>query len=203
MYLYRFLRVDSSIRNKGYMRNCKTCGKFINNSRLHLGYKECIRCSDVEKYSAHIVYPHKTGGYVQPVSSTTKKHLDSIDRRSSTGNKTVSGTGSWDRWLKNYQKNKNVQVPKRSRARIANPKLVSSTLTLHSVMPTATSIFISKGYHEAVKYINTLFDQDKISLITKSSANNKLTFIHSHNKKEQKIILKKVKKSMYFNPGIV
>ena len=78
MYLYRFLRVDSSIRNKGYMRNCKTCGKFINNSKLHLGYKECIRCSDVEKYSAHIVYPHKTGGYVQPVSSTTKKHLDSM-----------------------------------------------------------------------------------------------------------------------------
>ena len=49
--------------------------------RVHLGYKECVKCSEVEPYSAHIVYPHKTGAYVQPVSSETKKSLDRLDRR--------------------------------------------------------------------------------------------------------------------------
>ena len=49
--------------------------------RVHLGYRECVECSEVEPYSAHVVYPHKTGAFVQPVSSETKKSLDRLDRR--------------------------------------------------------------------------------------------------------------------------
>ena len=49
--------------------------------RVHLGYQECVKCSSVEPYSAHVVYPHKTGAFVQPVSSETKKNLDRLDRR--------------------------------------------------------------------------------------------------------------------------
>ena len=64
------------------MNNCLKCDNQIDDHRYHLGYTECVECSDTEKYSAHQVYPHKTGGYVQPVSSNKKKHLDSIDRRS-------------------------------------------------------------------------------------------------------------------------
>ena len=85
------------------MNNCKVCDKEIDDHRYHLGYTECVECSDTEKYSAHQVYPHKTGGYVQPVSSTKKKQLDSIDRRSSSGVKPAKGImkdNSWDRWLK-------------------------------------------------------------------------------------------------------
>ena len=48
------------------MNNCKVCDKQIDDQRYHLGYTECVECSDTEKYSAHTVYPHKTGGYVQP-----------------------------------------------------------------------------------------------------------------------------------------
>ena len=88
------------------MNNCKSCGKFMPHTRIHLGYKECTKCSDVEKYSAHIVYPHKTGGYVQPVSSDTKNSLRRMDRRSVGGSKVAKGSGSWDRWLKNYYANK-------------------------------------------------------------------------------------------------
>ena len=49
--------------------------------RVHLGYRECVDCSSVEPYSAHVVYPHKTGAFVQPVSSETKKSLNRLDRR--------------------------------------------------------------------------------------------------------------------------
>ena len=60
---------------------CIKCDDEIDETRYHLGYKECTDCSDEEKYSAHTVYPHKTGAFVQPVSSETKKSLDRLDRR--------------------------------------------------------------------------------------------------------------------------
>ena len=87
------------------MNNCKSCGKFMPKTRIHLGYKECVKCSTVEPYSAHIVYPHKTGGYVQPVDKKTKEHLQTLDRRAvKTGKKVRCGSRSWDRWVKNYHK---------------------------------------------------------------------------------------------------
>ena len=73
------------------MNECKKCGVEIDNHRYHLGYTECVDCSETEKYSAHQVYPHKTGGYIQPVKSETKKHLQNIDRRSSGGGWTAKG----------------------------------------------------------------------------------------------------------------
>ena len=62
-------------------QNCSKCDTKIADERFHLGYKECVECSSIEPYSAHVVYPHKTGAYVQPVSSSIKKDLDRLDRR--------------------------------------------------------------------------------------------------------------------------
>ena len=31
---------------------CKKCEKTIDDYRYHLGYTECVECSEVEKYSA-------------------------------------------------------------------------------------------------------------------------------------------------------
>ena len=43
----------------------------------------CVRCSTVEPYAANIVYPHKTGAYVQPVTKEQKEtYNDWIDVRS-------------------------------------------------------------------------------------------------------------------------
>ena len=89
------------------MNNCLKCDNQIDDHRYHLGYTECVECSDTEKYSAHQDYPPKTGGYGQPVSSTKKKHLERIDRRSSSGVRTAKGImkdKSWDRWLKNIMR---------------------------------------------------------------------------------------------------
>ena len=69
----------------------------------------CVKCSDTEKYSAHIVYPHKTGAFVQPVSKTSSKNLKRIDRRSTGSTRTAKGIfkdNSWDRWLRDYEAGK-------------------------------------------------------------------------------------------------
>ena len=59
-------------------QNCSKCDTKIEDERFHLGYKECVECSSIEPYSAHVVYPHKTGAYVQPVSQETKNNLEEI-----------------------------------------------------------------------------------------------------------------------------
>ena len=63
------------------IENCSKCNTKIPDERIHLGYRECVECSSVEPYSAHVVYPHKTGAYVQPVTQEQKQNLDRLDRR--------------------------------------------------------------------------------------------------------------------------
>ncbi len=198
MYINRFLLVDSNIIERGFMKNCKTCGKFMPHTRIHLGYKECVRCSDVEKYSAHIVYPHKTGGYVQPVSSDTKDSLRRMDRRSVGGGKVAKGSGSWDRWLKDYYANKEKQKSRVSYSGNTSAfqadavGSIPSTRSIKDVMKTAIKMFIKDGYHMSVQYVNGLYSKDEITLITKSNINNHLTYVHSHNKKQQRMLLSEV-----------
>ena len=84
---------------------CRSCSSELDSSRVQLGLYTCIKCSDTEKYSAHIVYPHKTGAIVQPVQEDTKRNIQRLDRRSSNGGRTAKGIfadNSWDRWLDNY-----------------------------------------------------------------------------------------------------
>ena len=63
----------------------------MDSHRVHLGYSECVNCSTIKKYSSHTVYPHKTGGYVQPVSSEKSDELKRLDRRGINNNKVAKG----------------------------------------------------------------------------------------------------------------
>ena len=84
------------------MSVCSNCSETIDKHRAHLGYTECLDCSQIEHYSAHTVYPHKTGGYVQPVSKTTSNNLKRIDRRSVGRTRVGKSSGDWDKWLEKY-----------------------------------------------------------------------------------------------------
>ena len=168
------------------MRNCKSCGQFMPNTRIHLGFKECVKCSKVEPYHAHVVYPHKTGAFVQPVSKETKEHLLTVDRRSVKRKISRSGSSSWDRWLKKYNEQKEkptVQVAERQKHRTATPNYMSSNLILHS----ANEVFKDKGYYVAVDYVNDLYKNDKISLMQKSNVNSRLADIQKLSKKQRKV----------------
>ena len=87
------------------MDKCSVCEIDLPNERIHLGYSECLKCSDTEKYSSHTVYPHKTGGYIQPMSSEQADNMKRLDRRGVSSNRKAKGIladNSWDRWLKEY-----------------------------------------------------------------------------------------------------
>ena len=145
--------------------------------RVHLGYSECVDCSSVKKYSSHTIYPHKTGGFIQPVTEEQSQNLNRLDRRGASGEKKAKGIiadKSWDRWLKKY----NEQVPNRKRARIANPKLVGSTPTLLSMKQALDLVmkeYDKSGYYAACDYTQSLYTDDKITLMNKSEIVNELT----------------------------
>ena len=177
------------------MINCQTCGKFLTKARAKENMKTCIRCSSVKPYSAHIVYPHKTGAFVQPVTQEQKKHIQRLDRRAvKTGSKVKGGSSSWDRWYKKYQEQKSrVSYNGNTSAFQADAVgSIPSTRSKNDIKAEVLSIYKCKGYYSAVEYVNGLYSKDDITLMTKSSINNDLTFIQSHNKKQQRMLLNEV-----------
>jgi|TARA_B100000508_G_C11322390_1_gene210080 hypothetical protein len=154
---------------------CISCDSMVDDHRLHLGYNECIECSDEEKYSAHQVYPHKTGGYVQPVKSDTKKNLQRMDRRSTGGGRTAKGIfsdQSWDRWLKNYEEQKNNPKPKR---KIVWKAPVVHYLSEEERTKLVQSYYDNNGYQPTLDYCMELYRQDKISFTMKTELANMVT----------------------------
>ena len=85
-----------------------------------MSYSECVDCSSVKKYSSHTIYPHKDGGFIQPVTEERSENLNRLDRRGVSGGKKrflkgIVDDKSWDRWLKSYYNPKPVKkkfVPK-------------------------------------------------------------------------------------------
>ena len=171
-------------------QKCKQCEHQLTDERIKLGYDVCVECSDTQKYSSHTVYPHKTGGYIQPVSSEKSDELKRLDRRGVGGNKRAKGIfadNSWDRWLKKY----NEQVPNRKRARIANPLLVGSTPTLLSIQKATKLVmteFDSRGYQAACNYTQSLYSDDKITLMNKSTIMNELASQQMMTTKQRKFM---------------
>ena len=60
---------------------CSMCSIEMDETRVEMGYTQCILCSSEEKVSCHTIYPHKTGGYIQVVSKEQSKNLNRLDRR--------------------------------------------------------------------------------------------------------------------------
>ena len=142
------------------MNECKECGVKLGNQRAHLGYTECLDCSEVEHYSAHTVYPHKTGGFVQPVSKSTSNHLKSIDRRSTGKTRVGKSSGDWDRWLERYYHNLYNPKPQR--------KIVKDVCTIkhmdYNTLYNKTMLYYKdNGYQNTTKWLKELFSNDEIS----------------------------------------
>ena len=166
---------------------CKKCGVELTTDRYKLGYTECLDCSEVEPYSAHTVYPHKTGGYVQPVSKTTSKNLKRLDRRSTGNTRTAKGIyadNSWDRWLEEYYNPKPKVVPKKYKVKPVYHK------TMNDIQGEIIEYYMNNGYSNTLKHINYLLMNDKISLLTKSQLVNKITSLQEMPKRLRKWSIK-------------
>ena len=172
------------------MNKCKKCEIEIDDHRFHLGYTECVDCSETEKYSAHTVYPHKTGGYIQPIKSETKKDLQRMDRRSTGGGKTAKGImadASWDRWLKQYWHNK--YNPKPERKRVVRVLKVDY-IPKKDAFKQAYQEYDKFGYQSALDLLQKLYSDDKISLVVKSQLVNELVGLRMMTTKERKFFIK-------------
>tara|TARA_B100000941_G_scaffold279550_1_gene245136 strand:+ start:981 stop:1436 length:456 start_codon:yes stop_codon:yes gene_type:complete len=145
------------------------------------------------------VYPHKTGGYIQPVSGKKSDELKRLDRRATGSGRVAKGIfsdKSWDRWLKNYYESQSTESgPSRCRSgstgRIANPLFVGSNptrLSIKEATKLAFDKFDSRGYDAACELTQSFYTDDKISLISKSKIINELTSFQMMSTKQRKFI---------------
>lgn len=67
------------------MTTCIKCHGLIPDKRLELGYRFCIKCSNVESYGCVDIVNHKTGNTVQPVHKQTAAAINKASRRSGFG----------------------------------------------------------------------------------------------------------------------
>ena len=168
------------------MDKCSGCEIDLPNERIHLGYSECLECSDTEKDSSQTVYPQKTGGYIQPMSSEQADNMKRLDRRGVSSNRKAKGIladNSWDRWLKEYLK------PKEDK-----PKFTPKSTPLPIYIPIREAMqevidkYESRGYEAAYQLTQSLYSHDKISLADKSKITNELTELASMTIKQRKFL---------------
>ena len=168
------------------MDKCSLCEKDLADERIHLGYSECLECSDTEKYSSHTVYPHKTGGYIQPMSVEQSDNLKRLDRRSVGGERKAKGIvsdKSWDRWLEEYLK------PKEDKPKFTpKPTPLPIYIPIREAMQKVIDKYESRGYEAAYQLTQSLYTGDKISLMDKSIITNELTELASMNVKQRKFL---------------
>ena len=158
--------------------NCIKCDATMPDERVHLGYQECVECSSVEPYSAHVVYPHKTGAFVQPVSSETKKSLDRLDRRAVKVGGKINAPKARE-WKMPEPKPQPQPQPKQQ-------KIIRNQVNFNDSFKQTIDTYKRKGYVVTLNYLKQLFKKNKINMQTKNNLVNTLTTIHMMNRKTRK-----------------
>jgi hypothetical protein len=161
------------------IENCSKCNTKIPDERIHLGYRECVECSSVEPYSAHLVYPHKTGAFVQPVSKETKESLDRLDRRAVKVGGKMSAPTNVKEW--SMSEPKEVVKPKPRRQ-----ELYTNQVSFNDSYEPTINTYKKKGYVVTINYLKQLFNKNKITMTTKNQLVNVLTTIHMMDRKTRK-----------------
>ena len=158
-------------------QNCSKCDTKIADERFHLGYKECVECSSIEPYSAHVVYPHKTGAYVQPVSSSIKKDLDRLDRRAVKvgGKMSAPNVKEWT-----------MPEPKPIKEPIRQQEVHYNQANFNDSFRQCIDTYKQKGYVVTLNYLKQLFKRNRITMMTKNKLVNTLTTIHMMDRKTRK-----------------
>jgi len=172
--------------NRRYTTVCLKCDTDLSKERIHLGYTECLECSDTKKYSSHTIYPHKTGGYIQPVSTEQADNMKRLDRRSVGGERKAKGIysdKSWDRWLKEYL------TPKEDKPKFTpKPTPLPIYIPIREAMQDVVDKYESRGYEAACELTQSLYTNDKISLVSKSKIINELTSLQMMSVKQRRFL---------------
>ena len=160
------------------IENCIKCDSKMPDERVHLGYRECIKCSEVEPYSAHVVYPHKTGAFVQPVSSSVKKDLQRLDRRAVKVGGKITAPKAREWKMPEPKKQKVSPQPKN--------KVFTNQANFDDSFKQTIDTYKQKGYAITLNYLKQLFKRNRITMTTKNQLVNTLTSIHMLDRKTRK-----------------
>ena len=143
----------------GYMHKCSMCSSNLPKARYDMGYTICTKCSIEEKKVGHVIYPHKTGAFVQVVSKSTQENLNKLDRR---GYRT-SGA------FKNYKdivvdtKDKDLDKGAKSSG-YRSSHINNNFIKYNKVLQMVKSYYHEWGYNRAVEYLRELNSGGKIPL---------------------------------------
>jgi len=145
------------------MANCSRCDVKVPKARIDMGYTICVKCSTEEKKMGHVIYPHKTGGYVQVVDSETYQDLNRIDRR---GYKSKG-----PRQYKDFVvKEKPMEERKSLNSGVSRIKHLSYDNAFSKVM----NYYEDWGYDRTIKYLRELSSSGKIPLRFRVTLQNKV-----------------------------
>ena len=124
------------------------------------------------------MYPHKTGAYVQPVSSSIKKDLDRLDRRAVKVGGKMSAPTNLKEWTMPEPKPKVEPRPQR--------KVHYNQVSFNDSFKQCIDTYKQKGYVVTLNYLKQLFNKNRITMMTKNQLVNTLTTIHMLNRKDRK-----------------
>ena len=140
------------------MIQCKKCDVNIPKARSEMGYDVCVGCSTEQKKVGHIIYPHKTGAFIQVMDRETRDNLDRLDRRGITSKtsrhyKTIVKKKSKD-------SDKTAERIKNRISSIDNIKLIPNDQLLKMIM----DYYEDRGYHPTIEYLRQLNRDGDIAL---------------------------------------
>lgn len=140
------------------MIQCKKCDVNIPKARSEMGYDVCVGCSTEQKKVGHVIYPHKTGAFIQVMDRETRDNLDRLDRRGITSKtsrhyKTIVKKKSKD-------SDKTAERIKNRISSIDNIKLIPNDQLLKMIM----DYYEDRGYHPTIEYLRQLNRDGDIAL---------------------------------------
>ena len=141
------------------------CSKSFPKARSDMGYTICTSCSTEEKKVGHIIYPHKTGAYVQVMDKSTHSELNKLDRRG------YKGSGSYKHY-KTIVKKKVEDENKTARRLDRDPKVTPDTssdnivhIPYSKVHTMVMSYYDEWGYEKTLDYLRQLNRNGDIALM--------------------------------------
>ena len=129
------------------------CSTTIPKERINLGYTICTECSTEEKKLGHIIYPHKTGAYIQVVDKATHDNLNRLDRRGTKGNTS-----------KHY---KSFSVEKPETTSFKNRKCNKVYTDYKTALKQVLDYYDTRGYEPTLEYLRKLNTSGDIALMTR------------------------------------
>ena len=135
------------------MNSCSRCDVEVPQARIDMGYTICINCSTEQKKMGHVIYPHKTGGYVQVVDSETYQDLNRIDRRGYKG-----------KGVRLYKDATLVSKPKEQKNSVNGGVSRIKHLSYDDSLEKVMKYYEEWGYDRTIKYLRKLSSSGKIPL---------------------------------------